>query len=71
MTRFTPQEILEAMTGILQNLDIARFRVFSEAGDDVSDKQILEAMHRARLDHPGINRVQKQNSRRWLDGRQV
>ena len=66
MSDVTPQDILDAMTGILQHLDAAKFRVFADAGDDVTDKEILEAMHRARLDHPGINRTQKNNSKRWL-----
>ena len=67
--RFTPREILEGMTGILTHLDHVRFRIMSDAPDSVTDDQILEAMHKARLAHPGINRVLKANSRVWLGAR--
>ena len=64
--RWTPAEVLAAFLYILQELDGPRFRVVSKAPPETTDEQILEAMHRARLEHPGINRVLKQNSKRWL-----
>ena len=69
MNDFTPEQVLEAMTGILIQLDVKMFRAMSEAGDEISDDDVLEAMHRTRLIHPGINRTQKQISRIWLNSR--
>ena len=60
------EQTLENLLGILQHLDGPRFRVIVEADDSVSDADIIEAMHRARLEHAGINRLQKQASKRWL-----
>lgn len=61
------QRVLEGMLSILQHLDLPQFKAVVEASEDTPDTVILEAMHQARLQHPGINRTQKQASKRWLE----
>lgn len=61
-----PQQAYENLRGILEHLDIKRFRAVTDAPDAVTDDDILEAMHRARIAHDGIDRVKQNDSRRWL-----
>ena len=60
------QKVLENLLGILQNLDGPRFRAVTDTPDNIPDEVILEAMHKTRLEHPGINRVLRAASKRWL-----
>lgn len=55
------------LLAILTTLDTKRFRAAVAAGEEVTDEQILEAIHYARLKHPDVNRIKKANSRRWLN----
>lgn len=55
---------------VLQTLDVERYRAVVGA-TDATDDQILEALHRTRLEHPGVNQSQRKASLRWLDGREV
>ena len=54
------------LLNILRDFDTTQFREVVDAGSDVSDIEIVEAMHRARLACPGINRAQRENSKQWL-----
>ena len=60
------RDLRPTLLDILKYLDIARFRVVVNE-PDATDAQILEALHRARVEHPGINRKQKADSQRWLN----
>ena len=50
---------------IIRRLDVPRFRRVMDV-DSEPDALILETMHRVRVEHPGINRVQRAASKRWL-----
>lgn len=65
------QRILENLLGVLQYLDVERFRILTDQPEDTANDVLLEAMHKTRLEHPGVNRVQKQASRRWLADRGI
>lgn len=57
-----PKQLL----AILQTLDGEAFRKEVGVGETVTDDQILEAMHLARIQHPDIDRKLKRNSQRWM-----
>ena len=59
---------LKALLHVLQTLDVEAFRAVTGADDMIPDDVLLRAIHKARLEHPGINRSQKQASRRYLAG---
>ena len=61
------QRILENLLGVLQYLDLERFRIITDQPEDTPNSVLLEAIHLARIEHPGINRVQKAASKRWLE----
>ena len=59
--------IMGGMVLVLKDLDAARFRIIAEVPDDTPNAVVLEAMHRARVLHPGVNRKLTNDSKRWLE----
>ena len=57
---------LDMMIDILERLDGPGFRIISEAGPEISDDDILEAMHLARMDNQYIDRAKRMDSKRWI-----
>jgi len=55
------------MLQVLVTFDTDEFRVITEAPVETSEQDIIEAMHRVRIIHPGINRQLKRDSQNWLD----
>lgn len=55
------------LLGVLRRLDVKRFREIVGIGEEVPEWTVIEAIHRTRVKHPGVNRKLKQDSKRWLD----
>ena len=59
---------LKALLKVLQTLDVDTFRAVTGADDMIPDDVLLRAIHKARIEHPGISKSGKTASRRYLAG---
>ena len=59
---------LKALLHVLQTLDVDTFRAVTRADDTIPDDVLLRAIHKARLEHPGISKSAKTASERYMAG---